>query len=150
MLELTPSEVSSYLACFYVMNASYTTSTACIKLSLLLQYLRIFTRGTGLWRICFGLIVFTLLWGFSYSFLAWFPCFPVSDQWASPRSPDSKCYAFGSEDVASFAGAFESHAGINMILDVIVLAIPIPLYFEKDTPARMRLSLLGLLFLGCM
>ena len=149
-LFLTPQEASSYLTCFYVMNASYTASTAFIKLSLLFQYLRIFEKGTALRRLCMGLIVFVSLWGAAYSFMAWFPCFPIHETWALPRSPDARCYAFGSNDIAPFVGSFESHAGVNMILDIILLIIPAVLLFSNRPLQKNRLSLIGLLSMGSM
>ncbi len=149
-LFLTLEEASSYLTCFYVMNASYTASTAFIKLSLLFQYLRIFEKGTALRKLCVGLIVFVSLWGVAYTFMAWFPCFPIHETWALPRSPDARCYAFGSNDAAPFVGTFESHAGVNMILDIILLIIPAVLLFSNRTLQKNRLSLMGLLFMGSM
>ncbi|KAH8896470.1 hypothetical protein GQ53DRAFT_838575 [Thozetella sp. PMI_491] len=148
LLTLTPAEASGYLTCFYVMNASYTTSTACIKISLLLQYTRVFDRDSRLWKVSACLVVFILLWGFTYSFLAWVPCLPVRDVWAIPRPETAHCYAFGSNDATPFAGTFESHAAVNMILDLLVLAIPIPLYFSKGISTRMRWSLVALFLMG--
>lgn len=58
---------------FYFENALYITNTAVIKLSLLLQYLRIFKAGTMRW-VCVSLFVLISLWGLTYSFMAWFPC----------------------------------------------------------------------------
>lgn len=58
---------------FYFENAIYITNTAVIKLSLLTQYMRIFKGGMMRW-ICKSLIIIIGLWGFTYGFMAWFPC----------------------------------------------------------------------------
>lgn len=133
---------------FYVGNAAYITCTALIKLSLLFQYLRVYNRGTTMYRLCVGLLVFTALWGAAYTFMAWFPCFPVKHLWLAP--PGAKCYAFGSPDSQMFTATYESHTGVNMVLDVLVLAAPVPLYFDKHTPQKTRRGLLALLFMGCL
>ena len=47
---------------FYIENALYVTQTSIIKISLLLQYLRIFKAGTMRW-ICISLLTIITLWG---------------------------------------------------------------------------------------
>lgn len=70
------------MICYYVTTAAYTTTTVLIKLSLLLQYLRLFR--TGYRRIVvIVMIVIVSLWGSVFSFMAWFPCFPVKGFWVS-------------------------------------------------------------------
>ena len=90
------------------------------------------------------------IWGFVSSFMAFFPCFPVRDYWDTLTTSGDKCYAFGARSPGPLIAAFESHTGINMVFDVLVLAIPIPLYFEKDTPTKARRGLVVLLFMGCL
>jgi hypothetical protein len=68
-------------------------STALIKLSLLFQYLR--AVDSGRIRIfCIALIVIISIWGFIYSFMAWFPCFPIRAYWDWTLT-SAKCYAYG-------------------------------------------------------
>lgn len=134
---------------FYICNGSYVTATTFIKLSLLFQYLRIFERGTAIRRLCIILIVIISLWGLAYAFMAWVPCFPVPDMWEK-LSTNTKCYSFGSKKPGDLVVSFESHTAANMIFDVIVLAIPIPLYFEKNTTHKTKMGLMAILFMGCL
>ncbi len=133
---------------FYIANSCYVCSTAFIKLSLLFQYLRIFEKGTAIRKLCIALIVLVSLWGFAYAFMAWVPCFPIHNMW--DITPGAKCYSFGSQSPDDFAATFESHTAVNVLFDVLVLAIPIPLYFEKDTPMKARIGLVVLLLMGCL
>ncbi|CAJ2503634.1 Uu.00g110280.m01.CDS01 [Anthostomella pinea] len=147
-LLLDAGERRSYFKLFYVCMVSYSTSTTLIKISLLFQYLRIFDRGTMRY-ICISLIGLIGLWGFAFSFLAVFPCFPVSGYWDWPLGPTgARCYGFGgtagNEDYATFTAQTAS----NMLFDILVLGVPIPLYFWKDTERRARLGLLGLFGMG--
>lgn len=137
-----------YLMNFYVANASYILATAFIKLALLLQYIRLFQHRKNLRRLCIGLIVFTSIWGAAYGFLAWVPCLPVHGFWN--QDPKATCYAFGNGLGKAFTITYETHSAINMVLDVLVLAIPVPLYFEKDTTPRVRLGLIGLFMIGVL
>ncbi|OTA54939.1 hypothetical protein K449DRAFT_469185 [Hypoxylon sp. EC38] len=126
--------------------ATYTISTALMKLCLLAQYLRIFDRGTRARLICWIGLVICALWGAAFSFCALFPCFPVSGFW-NWQWP-AHCYGFGSKVSSEIAGTFAAHTGSNVVLDAMVLLIVVPLYFRKDTAWKQRLGIGLLLLLG--
>ncbi|KAI1855262.1 hypothetical protein JX266_000127 [Neoarthrinium moseri] len=147
ILLLQYHDMVDFLKSFYVANASYNMSTALIKMSLLFQYLRIFDRGKT--RIlCIALLCFIGLWGLAYSALAWFPCSPVSGYWDWLSGP--QCWAFASLDGPEFYATYASHAVLNMVLDFIVLATPMPLYFRDTTSTATRRRLLMLLGAGTL
>ncbi|KAI1780479.1 hypothetical protein F4818DRAFT_7056 [Hypoxylon cercidicola] len=131
---------------FYVCLATYTISTTLMKLCLLSQYLRIFEAGSRSRLICWAGLVVAGLWGLAFSFIALFPCFPVSGfwDWTSP----ARCYGFGSKVPSEVAGTFAGHTGSNVVLDALVLAIPVPLYFRKTTDGKQRMGIGLLLLLG--
>jgi hypothetical protein len=137
--------MEAYLKLFWMTNASYCMSTSFIKLSLLFQYLRIFSSGP-LRLLCQGLIVFIALWGLSYTVIAWVPCWPVPRFWDIFVA--GKCWGYGGANAEDFVATFESHSGMNMALDVIVFLIPVPLYFRRETAERTKRGLLVLLFMG--
>ncbi|ORY70040.1 uncharacterized protein BCR38DRAFT_520903 [Pseudomassariella vexata] len=143
---LTDYEIDRYLTSFYIANATYSMSTMLMKLSLLFQYLRIFKQGTFLRRFTIVMIVVIALWGAAFSFISWVPCFPIAGYWDLTIS--AKCYGYGSPYAKEFAQTFETHAGMNMIFDIIVLGIPISIYFEKGSSAGTRMRLLGLFAMG--
>ena len=124
-------------------------ATAFIKISLLFQYLRFYnTPGTMRW-ICISTLVFLGLFATAFSFIAWFPCFPVETYWnASELETASSCYGFGSHDVGEVYSTFKAHTVMNMTLDLIVLAIPAVLWWHKDATAQTRKGLLALLAMG--
>ncbi len=130
---------------FYVANASFIGAVTFIKLSLLFQYLRIYERGSPIHRFCVWLIVVISVWGIVFSFMAWVPCFPVHGYW--DQTADSRCYGFG-ESMSRLT--FIVHTSLNMLFDLLVLAIPVPLYFDKHAPFKQRLGMLFLLLLGCL
>lgn len=117
-----------------------------MKLCLLSQYLRIFKPGTRSRLICWIGLVVAALWGIAFSFCALFPCFPVSGfwEWTSP----AHCYGFGSKVPSEIAGTFAGHTGSNVVLDAMVLAIPVPLFFRNTTAWKQRLGIGLLLLLG--
>lgn len=142
------SNTNSLSKKFYVCLATYTISTTLMKLCLLSQYLRIFEVGSRARLICWAGLVISGLWGIAFSFCALFPCFPVSGfwDWTSP----ARCYGFGSKIPSEIAGTFAGHTGSNVVLDAMVLAIPVPLYFRKSTAGKQRVGIGLLLLLGVM
>jgi len=119
-----------------------------MKLSLLFQYLRIFEPGTVVYRVVLLLIGVVSIWGAAFSFMAWFPCFPVHAYWDAVYPGDKGvCYGFGS---ATTGAMYLIQTGTNMCFDLIVLAIPVPLYFEGATSKKQRIGMLVLFVLGCL
>jgi hypothetical protein len=142
------SSLPSFLICHYVIGGSYTSSTALIKISLLFQYLRIFDCGTFAHLFTQVMVVFVALWGLAYSFLSWLCCLPrPSAFW---NLTQKGCYAFASPVAAEAVKTIESHAAVNMVLDLVVLTIPFRLLFEKDVPSKTKKGLMVLLFMGVM
>lgn len=126
------------------------TSTVFIKLSLLCQYLRIFEKGTFLRKLTICAAYTIGVWGSIFAFIAWFPCFPPKLFWSLGPEVGMKCYAYGSRYAAAFTTTFEVHAGLNVVFDIVVLAIPVPLYFEKGATNQRRAGLLGLGAMGTL
>ncbi|KAI4597378.1 hypothetical protein KJ359_004484 [Pestalotiopsis sp. 9143b] len=147
---LLPLEtVEQFLKTFYVTNATYCSSTCFIKIALLLQYLRVFERGSKIYMITLALTVFTALWGLAYSIIAWIPCVPVSEYWNMSSNGD-RCWGYGSHYPRVFVGTYESHTAVNMVLDAVILILPVPLLWKTGTTTAVRVRLAGLLSMGCI
>ncbi|GKT61702.1 integral membrane protein [Colletotrichum tofieldiae] len=121
-------------------------STAFIKISLLFQYLRIFDQPSFTRRLCIFTITFVCLWAITYAFLGWVPCIPLKAYW--DWSVPASRWAYGSLNAEVFSATYESHSAVNISLDLLVLAIPVPLYFKQNAPLKSRLGLLALLAIG--
>ncbi|KAH8897804.1 hypothetical protein GQ53DRAFT_884653 [Thozetella sp. PMI_491] len=137
----------AFVKAFYIPNATYAMSTAFIKLALLFQYLRIFERGTKVRFLTIFFIVVTSCWGFAYSFIAWVPCWPVTAYWDWSFDAVAR-WGFGSHDVGIFVGTYISHVAGNVVLDLIVFAIPVPLYFSSTSSKKSRWGICFLVVLG--
>jgi len=129
----------------YVTNAAYHTTTALIKISLLLQYLRLFRQGLLRW---ISLIMLAIVsgWGIAFSFLAWFPCLPVSGFWN--RTADTKCYAFGYRTMAEARMTLLVFASTNMLFDIIIFLIPLTEYFRPGLRRKQVIAMTGLFAMG--
>lgn len=147
-LYLLPTEdIEINLLLHYLIGNAYTLSTAFIKLSLLLQYLRVFDRGTLIYRFTQCAAILVAAWGFTFSFITWFCCFP--DPSAFWKGTGKGCYATASPIYAVVISWIEAHAGINMIFDFIVLTIPFRILFLKDAVIT-KWGMMVLLFMGVM
>jgi hypothetical protein len=69
---------------------------------------------------CMSLLVITALWGVTYGFMAWFPCFPVRGYW--DHTINAKCYGYGFADPKEFTAIFQSHTALNMAFDIAVVS----------------------------
>lgn len=133
----------------YVTNAAYHSTAAFIKISLLLQYLRLFRDGIRR-KVCIGLLMVVVAWGLSFSFMAWFPCFPVAGFWDRMMNPPAKCYGFGYATVDGAKNTILSFAGTNMALDIAIFAVPLTEYMRKDLRRKQVIAMTGLFALGSM
>ncbi|KAK7916888.1 hypothetical protein PG985_010496 [Apiospora marii] len=144
-LNISDEDRVTYLRYFYISNSTYCMSTAFVKLALLFQYLRIFKEGR-MRAITITVMIITAVWGAAYTFMAIVPCFPVEKYWT--LTTPGECYGFGSLNASVFYGMYASSAAINMTLDLVVLAIPVPVYFSRDTPFKSKLGLTALFCMG--
>lgn len=129
----------------YITNAAYHTTTALIKISLLLQYLRLFRQGT-LRYITMVLLATVVGWGLAYSFLAWFPCIPVSGFWN--RTANTKCYGFGYRTMDEAKLTLLTFAGTNMFFDIVIFLIPLSEFFRPGLRRKQLLAMAGLFTMG--
>lgn len=132
----------------YVMHACYPTATALIKLAILFQYLRLFDETKSILRqTTFVMIGIVSLWGLAFSFISWFPAFPVSAEWDFNDTSGVR-YGFGSLDPSSVVAASLAQTSTNMVLDLIVLAIPVSYYLQPKLNWKSQASLMVLFSLG--
>lgn len=131
----------------YLGLGTFCLSAVLIKLSILLQYLRIFEKGR-VRMLCLIMLLITGVWGFVFLFISWFPCFPVRKAWKTDVK--GKCYGFMSKSSLEFTLALESHASSNMLLDVIILIIPMVLFRKPGLKKRQIWGMIGIFTLGTM
>lgn len=130
-------------------NASFSTSNALVELSILLQYVRVFQDRMRPLRIASKvMIAIVSIWGFAFSFMAWFSCFPVQQFYR--LGSESNCYGYGSTTPMDVYNVVVASNATNMALDFIILVLPIPLLFIDDTIRRTKLGLVGLFIIGAV
>lgn len=142
------AHTSRYLQASYVENACYPTATSLIKIAILLQFRRIFTGNSKRYQLATRLmLIATALWGIIFSFVCWFPVFPVNAFWDLTIVTTVR-YGIGSLDPTSFTSTYVALTATNMVLDLLILSLPVPYYLKSSLSWKSRSSLLGLFLLG--
>lgn len=124
---------------------SYNIATLFTKLCLLTQYIRMLEKPHPLRKLCWGFLALTCMWGTAFIILAIVPCVPVSAFW---HRGTGTCYGYGSIESSSLQSVYISQNTTNVFLDLVILAIPVPLYFQKSMPSKTRVGIGFLLFIG--
>ncbi|KAI1826877.1 hypothetical protein F4861DRAFT_19252 [Xylaria intraflava] len=143
---VSPPNQHKVLQTYYVALLSYTISTTFMKLCLLAQFIRLFGNNKRARQVCWVFIVICAVWGIVFIILSAVPCVPVAEFWN--RTGHGHCYGFGSLDAAQNAGTYVAHVASNVALDLIVLAIPIPLYFKTFKTKKQRVGFTIMVLLG--
>ncbi|EKG15959.1 hypothetical protein MPH_06925 [Macrophomina phaseolina MS6] len=140
----------TYFLWFYLTNVAYAGTTACMKLSLLFQYCRLFPRDVHqrMFRVCATLIAIVTIWGVTFLFLIIFACNPVDKSWHVTK--EGKCIMFGDFHPTNAYAAYVSQTASNMFLDTVILIVPIPLLYKLRVGKRQKIGLIGLFSAGTL
>ncbi len=114
---LTPQQITGFIHTFYAMEILYFAQVALLKLSLLFFYLRIFP-GTKVRQLLWATIIFDVLFGVVFVFIAIFQCQPISYYWTSwDGEHKGTCL--------NINGLGWSNAAISILLDAWMLGLPL-------------------------
>lgn len=130
----TPENGRRQLQCLFSAIQLYIWSLCLVKVSLLLQYRRIFLTQ-WLQRTAIVLIAIAVFWNMAQSVLVSFACVPMGILHQAVRCLDSLTIWY----IA---------AGMNISTDFIVFLIPIPLINSLQLPTRHKVLLFLVFCLG--
>lgn len=112
----------------------------CItKISILLQYHRIFSN-TIIRKIIIVGLVFLTLWGITLCFLLPLVCVPVAAFW----DPDVDGFCLNSGTI------WYVMAGVNVVTDFSIFTMPIPVISSLQLPKRQKAMLMVVFMLGVL
>lgn len=112
-------------------------------MSLLILYLRLFQtkQYVKLRWLSWMLLVLTTCLTVCWIFLSLFQCTPISYYW-DRTIPGGHCI--------SAQAVFFTHAGINIILDMIIYIMPIGMLWRVNIPFRERIGLVAVFACGTL
>ncbi|KAF2789975.1 hypothetical protein K505DRAFT_252205, partial [Melanomma pulvis-pyrius CBS 109.77] len=116
-----------------------------VKISVLLFYRRIFTTSRGFNIFWYALQVANAIFIISDFFVSkavLFSTNPVSDSWTTP--PET----YGTHFVINFSAMLTSMSVIDIVLDLGILVLPIPMIWKLHLPQGKRLSIAAIFMSG--
>ncbi|KAF9728830.1 hypothetical protein PMIN04_003472 [Paraphaeosphaeria minitans] len=146
-VDLEPHTRVEYFQYVWASNLTYAFSTTFIKISILIQYLRLFEGRSELARkATWAILAIVSLWGVTFCLLALFSCTPVAKNW--DFTLEGKCVGWGSKNANEFFATWMAHASSNMCLDTLILALPVPFISNLRMSGKTRTGLITLFILG--
>ncbi|KAF2221053.1 hypothetical protein BDZ85DRAFT_23445 [Elsinoe ampelina] len=136
---LTPNEIIHFFHAFWAMLWCYCGCLACVKLSLLFQYRKIFGNHASRFRIVANVLILVIGISGLWTVLSGiFMCWPISYVWT--RQGDAKCMQIWP--------LFIGNAVLNIVTDLIVFLSPIPLLSRLHLPLRQKIILMAIFLTG--
>ncbi|KAJ5634528.1 hypothetical protein N7528_002370 [Penicillium herquei] len=126
------------MLCFWASVPIYQTSLISTKMSILLQYRRVFSTTPRMRLACNLLIGFLALYGTWTIISAWANCVPVAKFW----DPSRKGFCFNKEAL------WFSNSGIHILTDIMILIYPMPVIRSLQLPRKQKYALMGVFALG--
>lgn len=133
----TELRLTVHFQCFWASVPIYQCSLFTTKISILLQYRRVFAT-TRLRLACAILLGFIVVYGAWSVASAWANCVPIARFW-DPSIPgfcfDRKALWF-------------SNSAIHILTDLMILVYPMPVLKSLQLPRRQKMALMGVFALG--
>ena len=119
----------------------YYCAQTTIKISLLLMYYRTFSVNKRFRIALYAAGTVTIMWFLACFWDTIFQCTPIEASW-NHSIPTAKCQNI--ENAALGTGIS------NLILDVLFIALPIPVIWDLKLPKKIKVSLTGIFLLGIL
>jgi hypothetical protein len=135
-----PQAMTVWGQTLFVTELIYGITMALEKTSILLLYLRLFQIDRWFKNATYILIITVWMWGLSESLVAIFQCKPVDYQW------NKKIHGTCISQIAYYRWVRVP----NIIHDVIMLVLPVPIIWKLKLAFRQRMALSGIFVLGSL
>ncbi len=122
---------------FWASILFYNLSLTCTKISILLQYKRVFISKT-FQKVCIAVIIACLIYGTYGTITAIWACRPISAFWT--KDPSAKCL--------NQLAIWYVNAGINIATDFTIIILPIPVIRHLQLAPRQKHALIAVFGFG--
>ncbi|OBS22798.1 hypothetical protein FPOA_09124 [Fusarium poae] len=140
--QVNAEDLSHALKLFYIDCPFYSLLMGMTKVTIILFYIRLCHVYTRFCQVCWAIIVMVCLNTVIFMFLNIFQCAPIHWNWNrfSGNDVDFKCM-----DLNKLQWSINI---TNIIFDVVVLALPIPLVWRMRSTFRRKLAIIFMFSLG--
>ena len=125
----------------YINEILYPLILTFVKCSIVCLLLRVFGTGKRFRRTTYVLLILAIAWGISVSLVAAFQCTPIAAAW-DPTIQYYHCF----DHQAYFVGT----SILNVMIDIAILALPIPSLWKLKLPMTRKLVISGIFMLGIL
>ncbi|KAH0843118.1 integral membrane protein [Fonsecaea pedrosoi] len=136
-----PAKVEMILKFFYVNQFFYTLIGATTRAAILLFYLKVFPQPR-FHKVTYAVMALCFVNAASWIIIALIECKPISYIWRMVRAPGTGMCRI------NFQTANTAFAATNIILDVIVLALPFPMVLKLQISRIKKLQVLSMFGVG--
>ncbi|KAF5003104.1 hypothetical protein FDECE_10339 [Fusarium decemcellulare] len=126
-----------YMKSFYASVVVYNVAICFVKISILLQYRRVFAVKMIQHATFYGVILMTV-WTITIFFLNLLVCVPVAKFW-NPALP-GRCL--------DYLTVWYVMAGYNLVTDIAIFCLPLPVIRSLQLPRKQKGMLFGVFCLG--
>lgn len=138
MSSMDPTDIKQTLIATQLLYYCVQTT---IKMSLLLMYYRTFGVNKRFRIAIYAAGTVTIMWFLASFWDTILQCKPIEASW-DHSIPNAKC-----QDIEKAALG----SGIsNLILDILFIALPVPVIWDLNLPKRIKASLTGIFLLGIL
>ncbi|TGO59556.1 hypothetical protein BCON_0043g00140 [Botryotinia convoluta] len=137
---LPPENIERFLLIVYVDNIFYALTLSTIKFSVLVMYRRIFSPVHAFRYALYAVGMIVMGWMIGVLFAQIFTCTPVDGAWSLTAMATAKCI-----DQTKF---YYGNAISNLLTDVIILCLPMPMIWKLNMTAHKKVVLSGVFLLG--
>ncbi|KAH7348200.1 hypothetical protein BKA66DRAFT_477312 [Pyrenochaeta sp. MPI-SDFR-AT-0127] len=134
-----PEELENLMKLLFWSIIFYNLSLTFTKISILLQYGRIFTVREMRLPIHITMAL-CVAWGITTFFTSVFSCVPVDAYWKITEQANANC--------VDSKTLWYVNASINILTDLLVATLPVRVIWGLQIPKRQKVALLGILTIG--
>ncbi|KAI5206464.1 hypothetical protein E4T39_02430 [Aureobasidium subglaciale] len=132
--DLYPNLLRGWVVCAIM----YSMTMLFAKLSILLLYRRLFPISNFAKR-WWAVVAFTVAYSVGGVFASLFQCRPMESAWTLTTRPD---YCISTEKF------YTANAALNVVSDIMILILPVPIVWGLNTDIRKKIILTGLFSMG--
>lgn len=121
----------------------YNPVLALVKCSILTFLLRLGGHDNVIYRVIWGLMIFTILHAIAVFFGALFQCVPIATNWHPElrQDPDTKCIDNSFHIIQS---------SLTILTDVLILALPLWIFLGLRMPRAAKIAVLSVFLIGAL
>ncbi|KAL4780061.1 hypothetical protein BJX76DRAFT_339165 [Aspergillus varians] len=128
----------------YSTRVIYVLSLMFVKMSLLIFYLRLDPRRYMNWAV-YALLFIVIGLSIASFFILTFSCFPPSKFWDVTGTAEGHCMDPDSQQIF-----YEANGILNIITDILIYVVPIPMLWRVRISRRRKAAILGVFSVGVL